>query len=102
MGRIETVGRVAAARVVPVRDAQAGPSKGAAKEAAESPARALVAIDGGRREEPRSPGRDGVARPGAGFVAQLLVAADPGLRPSRLERTRAAAACYAETARRLA
>ncbi|WP_244537230.1 hypothetical protein [Methylobacterium pseudosasicola] len=38
----------------------------------------------------------------SGFVAHLLVATDPTLRPSRLERTRAAAARYAETARRLA
>ena len=34
-------------------------------------------------------------RPMAGFLAQLIVAADPSLRPARLERTRAAAALYA-------
>ncbi|GJD72273.1 hypothetical protein [Methylobacterium goesingense] len=36
----------------------------------------------------------------AGFLAQLIVSAEPTLRPSRGERTRAAAARYAEAARR--
>ena len=38
-------------------------------------------------------------RPLAGFLAQLIVSADPTLRPSRLDRTQEAAARYAETAR---
>ncbi|MDP4002139.1 hypothetical protein [Methylobacterium sp. NEAU K] len=46
--------------------------------------------------------RFGTGRPSACFVAQLLIAQDPTLRPSRQERTRIAAALYAETARRLA
>ncbi|GEP04193.1 hypothetical protein [Methylobacterium oxalidis] len=41
-------------------------------------------------------------RPLAGFVAHLIVSADPRLRPSRGERTRNAAALYAEAARRRA
>ena len=102
MARIGTVGRVAAARTGPARDARVRQDEGSATEAAEAAGRALVVIEGGRREEPRAFRLDAVARPGAGFVAQLLVAADPGLRPSRLERTRTAAACYAEAARRLA
>ncbi|MDR7035441.1 hypothetical protein J2X36_000176 [Methylobacterium sp. BE186] len=41
-------------------------------------------------------------RPLAGFVAQLIVSEDPRLHPSRAERTRKAAALYAEAARRRA
>ncbi|WP_244026020.1 hypothetical protein [Methylobacterium sp. J-090] len=41
-------------------------------------------------------------RPDAGFLIQLLVSTDPGLRSARLERTRSAAASYAEAARRIA
>lgn len=96
MVRIGTVGRVGAAQAGQTRD-------GCERADAAVPAlRALAVIEGGRREEPRSPRLAGAARPRAGFVAQLLVAADPGLRPSRLERTRNAAARYAETAQRLA
>ncbi|MCJ2034114.1 hypothetical protein [Methylobacterium sp. J-068] len=40
------------------------------------------------------------ARPLAEFLAQLLVSTESRLRPSRTERTRSAAACYAEAARR--
>jgi len=40
------------------------------------------------------------ARPLSGFLAQLIVSAEPTLRPSRIERTRSAAARYAEAARR--
>ncbi|MCK2053882.1 MULTISPECIES: hypothetical protein [unclassified Methylobacterium] len=40
------------------------------------------------------------ARPMAGFLAQLIVSTEPTLRPSRIERTRSAAARYAEAARR--
>ncbi|MGT2480943.1 hypothetical protein ACU4GR_23825 [Methylobacterium oryzae CBMB20] len=43
-----------------------------------------------------------MGRPRAGFIAHLLTADDPTLLPSRLERTRMAAACYAQAARRLA
>ncbi len=49
--------------------------------------------------DPRSPGS---ARPQVGFVAQLIVGADPTLQPSRMERARRAAALYAEAARRVA
>ncbi|KQT50369.1 hypothetical protein ASG52_05990 [Methylobacterium sp. Leaf456] len=37
-------------------------------------------------------------RPLAGFLTQLIVSADPGLRPARLERTKAAVALYARAA----
>jgi len=40
------------------------------------------------------------ARPLSGFLAQLIVSTEPTLRPSRIERTRSAAARYAEAARR--
>ena len=57
----------------------------------------LVVIAGG----PSAGGRGSVPnRPLAGFLAQLIVSVEPTLRPSRGERTRAAAARYAETARR--
>ncbi|WP_457105826.1 hypothetical protein [Methylobacterium sp. P5_C11] len=68
-------------------------------------ARALTVIDGGQsdgRREALSAERAAVGKPRAVFVAQLLSADDPTLQPSRLERTRVAAARYAEAARRLA
>ncbi|MBA9070773.1 hypothetical protein [Methylorubrum extorquens] len=34
----------------------------------------------------------------AGFLTQLIVSADPALRPARLERTKAATALYARNA----
>ncbi|AWI90158.1 hypothetical protein C0214_18975 [Methylobacterium sp. DM1] len=37
-------------------------------------------------------------RPMANFLTQLIVSADPALRPARLERTKAAAALYARAA----
>lgn len=37
-------------------------------------------------------------RPMAGFLTQLIVSADPALRPARSERTKAAAALYARAA----
>ncbi|RZK85842.1 MAG: hypothetical protein EOO66_22410 [Methylobacterium sp.] len=46
--------------------------------------------------------RGAAARPDAGFLIQLLVSADPGLRSARLERTRTATATYAAAARRIA
>ena len=63
-------------------------------------ARALVLhgeiLHGDRAERPVPPLR---GRPLAGFLAQLIVSADPTLRPSRIDRTQEAAARYAETAR---
>lgn len=67
--------------------------------ARQDPARALVVIAGGA--ETRSDGLRAVPRrPLAGFLAQLIVSAEPALRPSRHERTRSAAARYAEAGRR--
>ncbi|WP_232631330.1 hypothetical protein [Methylobacterium sp. Leaf118] len=37
-------------------------------------------------------------RPLVGFLTQLIVSADPALRPARTERTKAAAALYARAA----
>ena len=96
MSRIGAVGRVGAAQDAPAR-------VGAGRADAAVPAqRALVVVAGGRFGEPGSASHTGSARSCAGFIAQLLVATDPDLRPSRLERTQSAAARYAETARRLA
>ncbi|MCJ2096007.1 hypothetical protein MKK67_26440 [Methylobacterium sp. J-072] len=104
MARIGTVGRTGATWSRPARPAgaAAGPV-GSVEEI--PPVRALVVLDGGRREARAtivSVDRFDGGRACSGFVAHLLVATDPTLRPSRLERTRAAAARYAETARRLA
>jgi len=103
MARIGTVGRAGANWTS--RPAQsAGAAAGATTDSV-SPARALVVVDGGRREARATilmPDRFGSGSACSGFVAQLLIASDPTLRPSRLERTKAAAARYAETARRLA
>ncbi|MGU3467350.1 hypothetical protein ACLBXO_21105 [Methylobacterium sp. C33D] len=104
MVRIGTVSRlgptqVRSARRAPVPDADGSP------EAARTEANALALIDGGRPDEPPGPRaaeRPAAGRPRAGFIAQLLAADDPALLPSRLERTRMAAARYAEAARRLA
>jgi hypothetical protein len=104
MVRIEAGNRPGPAQVRPVR-ATPGATEGTRSEAVRPAGRALVVIDGGRPE-----GRDKAvpaerAVPGksrAGFIAQLLTAEDPTLLPSRLERTRMAAACYAQAARRLA
>ena len=54
------------------------------------------------REDLRTGASSTIRRPLAGFVAQLMVSEDPRLRPSRGERTRSAAALYAEAARRRA
>ncbi len=102
MVQIGTVGRVGTARPAG-RMAEAAPRRA-------EPSRALVALDGGRAEpRPDEPGQDaprrkahGGTRPLAGFLTQMIVDADPTLRPSRLERTGIAAARYAETARRTA
>jgi hypothetical protein len=92
MGRIEPVGSARTGRVEAIRPA-------ADAGTAQTPSRALVVVDGGRRSEPRSAAsfRDGRAE--AGFVAQLLVDADPTLRTSRLTRSRLAAERYTEMAR---
>ncbi|CAM3375600.1 MULTISPECIES: hypothetical protein [Methylobacterium] len=104
MARIGTVGRTGATWSRPAQSVGAAAGAVAATDAV-SPARALVVVDGGRREARVTilmPDRFGSGGACAGFVAQLLIATDPTLRPSRLERTKAAAARYAETARRLA
>jgi hypothetical protein len=61
--------------------------------------RDLVVI-AGRDDSARLSLRPIPARPMAGFLAQLIVSTEPTLRPSRIERTRSAAARYAEAARR--
>jgi hypothetical protein len=108
MVRIETGSRLGPAQVrsgraVPdaaERTPQAGtrPPQGAASPAGS----ALVVIDGGRPEAPDRAARPAAGASRAGFITHLLAAGDPTLLPSRLERTRMAAARYAETARRLA
>jgi len=104
MVRVEAGNRLGPAQVRPVR-ATPGATEGARSETVRPAGRALVVIDGGRpegreRAVPAERAAPGQSR--AGFIAQLLTADDPTLLPSRLERTRLAAACYAETARRLA
>ncbi|MCJ2123571.1 hypothetical protein [Methylobacterium sp. J-077] len=104
MARIGTVGRTGATWSRPARSAGAAAGPVGSTEAI-PPVRALVVLDGGRREARASivaTDRFEGGRASAGFVTHLLVATDPTLRPSRLERTKAAAARYAETARRLA
>ena len=56
---------------------------------------ALVALSPASR-----PDRVVGGRPQAAFLTQLIVGADPSLRPGRLDRTRAAAALYATTSSR--
>lgn len=63
------------------------------------PIRALTLVAGPSERDPGPPIRN---RPPAGFVTQLILGADPALRPSRLTRTRDAAALYAKAARLLA
>lgn len=112
MMRIGTGSRAGPAQVRPVRDVPQS-TEGTRQERAQpqrcaapaSEARALVLIDGGRPERPEraaSAERPAAGKPRAGFIAHLLTAGDPALLPSRLERTRMAAACYAEAARRFA
>jgi hypothetical protein len=92
MGRIEPIGSAGTGRVEAIRPESD-------RDMAQTPSRALVVVEGGRRGEPRSAAsfRDGRAE--AGFVAQLLVGADPTLQTSRLTRSRQAAERYAEMAR---
>ncbi|GJE60237.1 hypothetical protein [Methylobacterium trifolii] len=103
MMRIETVGRPGTVRV----GRRTAPETGRHATADADTARALVVLPGGRvgggegdARQDRAPRTGG--RPLAEFVAHLIVSADQSLRPSRIERTRAAAALYAETDRRLA
>lgn len=104
MARIGTIGRTGAAWSGTAHAATAVGGSVASTDAI-PPVRALVVLDGGR-QEPRAtiipPDRSGAAGARAGFVTQLLIASDPTLRPSRSERSRSAAARYAEAARRLA
>ncbi|GJE12301.1 MULTISPECIES: hypothetical protein [Methylobacterium] len=107
MVRIGTGGRVGPAQIRPARAVpeatESAPQAGTRPQ--QDAARALVVIDGGQSEEAGGTAaaeRSTAGKPRAGFVAQLLTAGDPTLLPSRLERTRMAAACYTETARRLA
>ena len=65
----------------------------------QAPVYDLVVIPGGESYGFRRPVP---ARPNSGFVTQLLLGADPVLRPARLERTRSAVAAYAATAQRIA
>ncbi|KQO65473.1 hypothetical protein [Methylobacterium sp. Leaf88] len=69
---------------------------GAPPEAVSLARHDLVVISGGGA----SGFRPVPARPLSGFLAQLIVSTEPTLRPSRIERTRSAAARYAEAARR--
>lgn len=104
MARIGTIGRLGTGWGRPAQTERAAPEP-ASSEGEAPPVRALVVLEGGRSDARRmaaSADRFGTGRPSAGFVAQLLIAQDPTLRPSRQERTRIAAALYAETARRLA
>ena len=96
MERIGPVGSARTGRVETIRPVSA------VAEERKPPSRALTIIDGGRSDNTRSAAslRDG--RSEAGFVAQLLVGADPTLQPSRSVRTREAASRYAEMARLLA
>ena len=100
MVRNGTIGRVGTVR------ATLRPAESAAPRQAE-PSRALILLDGGRAEAPRdAPAPEaatqkarGGTRPLAGFLTQMILEADPTLRPSRLERTGLAAARYAQAAR---
>ncbi len=57
----------------------------------------LVALDVDRNARARN---SAGGRPMAAFLTQLIVEADPALRPSRSDRTRTAAARYAQAATR--
>jgi hypothetical protein len=104
MVRIGTGDRLGPAQVRPARPTQDA-AEHALPESRKPPARALTVIEGGlsgtRRDDEATPERPAAGRPRAGFVVQLLTAHDLTLLPSRLERTRIAAASYAESARRL-
>ena len=100
MARIGTDSRLGPAQVAPVRGVPHATEPQA--ETAPTLGRALVVIDGGRSGRSVAEARPAAGRARAGFIAQLLTVEDPTLLPSRLARTRKAAARYAETARRLA
>ncbi|GJD55309.1 hypothetical protein [Methylobacterium dankookense] len=92
MVRIEATRRPATAQGYPTRDAAAP---------AEEPGRAVAVLPAAAGASDRAaPRRDG--RPQAGFVAQLIVSADPSLVPSRSERARRACALYDAAARQVA
>ena len=84
--------------------ARSGTEAGGERDGAVSavPIRALTLVAETRGDA--EPGRTAAIRPRppAGFVTQLILGADPALRPSRLTRTRDAAALYAKAARLLA
>ena len=69
------------------------PEPAQAGGARETGSRALVTL---AAPGPRPAATGG--RPLAGFLTQLMLGADPALRPARLQRTRAAAALYARAA----
>ena len=111
MVRIETGDRLGPAQVRPARETPQATERAAPGGTAgpsspgDAASRALVVIDGGRSERPdraMPAERLPAGRSRAGFIAQLLTSEDPTLLPSRPERTRMAAARYAEAARRLA
>lgn len=54
------------------------------------------------RGETRAPPHLGRVRPLAGFVTQLILSVDPGLRPSRAVRSRTASERYVAAARLIA
>ncbi|WP_246685581.1 hypothetical protein [Methylobacterium sp. WL103] len=107
MMQIGTIGRVGTVRATvrpqaPGSESQSSEPQEASGSKVSAPTRALVAIAGGRDEAAQdapTPKARGGTRPLAGFLTQVIVASDPTLRPSRLERTGIAAARYAETAR---
>ncbi|SFG73164.1 hypothetical protein [Methylobacterium gossipiicola] len=68
-------------------------------ETERTPAYDLVVIPGGEAYGTRRPAPP---RPDSGFLTQLLLGANPVLRPTRLDRTRNAAATYAAMARQTA
>ncbi|WP_430911385.1 hypothetical protein [Methylobacterium sp. sgz302541] len=80
--------------------ARSGTEPGEERDGTAVRALALVPETGAHRRDDEKPAQ-GRIRPPAGFVTQLLMGADPGLRPSRLSRTRDAAALYAKAARLL-
>ena len=67
--------------------------------AAGQPSHALVPLQPAHEQDAAAYRRSG-GRPMAGFLTQLIVEAEPGLRPTRSDRTRTAAALYARAAQR--
>jgi hypothetical protein len=96
MSRIEPSQRPGAVRSVA---AQSNASVDTARAIVPVPDTRSAGQGGSYSWDHRSPGS---ARPQVGFVAQLMVGADPTLQPSRTERAQRAAALYAQAARRVA